>query len=284
MGVMTCPCKCVLGIVNGVILLAGLALSAAGGLLLAISNNPSLANTLQDTIEKVINSINIVPGFGGTENPTTEFVTLVQPAGIVLLVVGLFIVAVSGLGYCGLTCYDILLKVYVVVLIVILVIEIVAVAVIFAGTFNDKIQKQIQIYIIDKEYGGIDDRSLYSVIPNILMLEFHCCGIHSYGDFNNTEKWNRTRNILIGTNPVSVTLVTPIACCETNGTFPNVKVLDERCASDPEDDTNNWKKGCWKSISDQLSPYRIAIILVSVAVMVAQLLLILFVMIIICAD
>lgn len=283
MGVMTCPCKCILGIINGVILLAGLALAAAGGLLLALASNPSLANTLKDIIDTVIKSINLVTD-GSTTNPVTDdFVELIQPAGIVLLVVGLFILAVSILGYCGLTCYTVILKLYVVVLIVILVIEVVVVAVLFAGTFNDQIQEQLQKVVTDK-YGGIDDMSLYSVIPNILMIEFHCCGIFGYEDFNDTVRWNRTRTIQVGDESQTVQLITPIACCETNGTFPNVKVLDPYCASKPNNISSNWNTGCWGAISEELSGYRLAIILVASAVMLVQLIFIVMVMIIICAD
>jgi len=282
MGVITCPCKCVLGIVNGVILLAGLLLAAAGGVLLALSSNPTLTGTLQDLIKKVIDSLNIIKGTE-TDNPTSQFVELLQPAGIVLLVVGLFILAVSILGYCGLACYIVVLKVYVVVLIVILAIEVIAAGLIFSGKFNDQVQTQL-VKIITDQYGGIDDMSLYSVIPNILMIQYKCCGVHDHGDFNNTKKWNRTREFEFNGQTRVVDLTTPIACCVTTGTFPNVKLVDDYCAVNPNNATSNFERGCWSKVSDELSGYRTGIILVTVAVMLAQLAFIIIVIVIICAD
>lgn len=284
MGVVSCPCKCLLGIINGVILLAGLVLTAAGGLLLALSSNPSLANTLQKLIEDILSHISIIPGVDSPDNPVSEeFVELIQPAGIIILVVGLFILSVSILGYCGLTCYDVILKVYVVVLIVILVIEVAVVAILFSGVFNEQIQTEMK-KIITKHYAGHESKSLYSVIPNILMIQFHCCGVDGYGDFNNTDNWNRTTVIKVGGQDRVFDLVTPIACCETNGTFPNVNVLDEYCAVTPNEYTSNYMTGCWDAISDEIAGARLAIILVSIAVMLVQLAFIIVVMVIICID
>jgi len=282
MGVLTCPCKCLLSIINGVILLAGLLIAAAGGVLLAVSSNPGLADTLKNLIDEVIKNINIIKP--GTENPVSDqFITLIQPAGIILLVVGLFIAGVSILGYCGLACYIVILKVYVVVLIVILIVEIAIAAILFSGAFNSQIQSQIQT-VIDKEYGGIEDQSLYSVIPNVLMINFQCCGINDFGDFNNSVKWNRTKELVIQGSTETHTLVTPIACCKTNGTFPEVNLVDEKCAFEPRDENNNFHTGCWSGISDQLSSSRLAIILVTTAVMVVQLIFILIVIVIIALD
>jgi tetraspanin-3 len=284
MGVLNCPCKCVLGIINGVILLAGLALSAAGGVLLAVSSNPSLAKTLQKLIDDVIKNIKIIPGYDPGENPVTDqFVELIQPAGIVILVVGLFILALSILGYCGLTCYLVVLKVYVVVLIVILIIEIVVVAVLFSGVFNEQIQTEMQ-KVIKKHYRGDTDQSLYSVIPNLLQINFHCCGIFNYEDFDNATNWNRTMTIESDGTKYDVTLVTPISCCETTGTFPNVNLVDDFCAIAPNDTISNWNTGCWNAVSDKISGARTAIILVSSAVMVVQLIFIIIVIVIIAID
>jgi dihydroxyacetone kinase DhaKLM complex PTS-EIIA-like component DhaM len=277
MGVMTCPCKCILGIINGVILLAGLALSAAGGLLVAISSNPSLAKTLQDLIDKILKSISIIPGTGNNTNPVSEeFVELIQPAGIVIL-------AISILGYCGLTCYTVILKVYVVVLIVILLIEVAVVAVLFSGVFNEQIQTEMK-KIIKKHYGGLEDKSLYSVIPNLLMIKFRCCGIEDYMDFYNATNWNRTTLIVVGGQNTMVDLETPIACCKTTGTFPDVDVVDDYCAVSPNNVTSNYMTGCWGAISDEISGARTAIILVSIAVMLVQLAFIIVNIVIICLD
>jgi tetraspanin-18 len=284
MGVMNCPCKCILGIINGIILLAGLALAAAGGLLVAISNNPSLANTLQKLIDDILRHISIIPGAGNPTNPVSEeFVELIQPAGIILLAVGLFILAISILGYCGLTCYIVVLKVYVAVLLVILVIEVVVVAILFSGVFNEEIQTEMK-KIIRKHYGGLEDKSLYSVIPNLLMIKFHCCGVDDYMDFDNATNWNRTTMIKVNGQDQVVTLVTPIACCETNGSFPNVDVLDEHCATQPNNVTSNYMIGCWDAISDEIANVRTAIILISVAVMLVQLAFIIVNIVIICTD
>ena len=72
----------------------------------------------------------------------------------------------------------------------------------------------------------------------VFCFQYECCGVYNYTDFDIATKWDR--NVEIGGK--NVTLVTPIACCALNGTFPHATPLDESCSYEPNDVNNNWQK------------------------------------------
>jgi tetraspanin-18 len=276
--------KCVIGIINGVFLLIGLLLCAAGGILLALANNASFSTFLLNIIKDILRTIAVINGSKATDVSQIDFIGILRPAGIAILLVGLFIAAIAIIGYCGLSCYDIILKVYLVILIVILVVMIVLTAIFFSHALDGHI-KDGAMWVLREQYVDIDDFSFYSIVPNIIMIGVECCGVNDYKDFWNATKWNNTREIVdYDGKPIVVPLVTPIACCKTNGTFPEVKAVDQYCAYRPNNDTSNMDRGCWDETWRFINIYRTYAILVACAIILVQFLLIVGISIIICNN
>jgi len=261
--------------------LVGLLLCALGGILLALANNQGFSATLLNIIKTILDNISVIPPGDAEKINQIDFLSILRPAGVAILIVGLFIAAIAIIGYCGLSCYDIILKLYLVIMIVLLVAMIVLTAVFFSHAVDGYI-KDGAMYVLREKYVDIDDFSLYSIASNIVMLGVKCCGVNDYRDFWDATLWNRTREIVNanGTREV-VTLETPLACCKTNGTFPDVTVLDRHCADKPNNNTSNYELGCWEETSRFVENYRTYAILVACAVILIQLLLVIGVIIII---
>jgi hypothetical protein len=65
----------------------------------------------------------------------------------------------------------------------------------------------------------------------LVSLQFKCCGVENYTDFEKAKKWQREYDV---PNIGLVNLTVPIACCILNGTFPNVSPPDDlTCATNP---------------------------------------------------
>jgi len=283
MGILTCPCKCALGIINTVFLLVGVLVMALGGILLAMAKNDSFSRNIEQIIKDIIKNIGVIPG-DNSNLDQIDFVGLLQPAGLAIFFSGAVVAGIAIIGYCGISCYDIILKLYLLIIVIILIVQIILVAVFFGGGANGNIRSAVDD-VVKNKYVDIDDNSIYSVIPNIIMIKAGCCGVEGYQDFYDA-RWNMTRAIIPGPGQpeVVVNLTIPIACCKTRGEFPNVEIIDYMCPVSPNDNTSNWNTGCWKSISEELQPYETAAILVSCAVLVIQLVIIIVVVLIICDD
>ena len=64
-----------------------------------------------------------------------------------------------------------------------------------------------------------------------MSLQFKCCGVLNYTDFDQAKKWDRSFNVGQG---VDVNLTVPIACCKLNGSFPDVTMpTNFTCAVTP---------------------------------------------------
>ena len=72
---------------------------------------------------------------------------------------------------------------------------------------------------------------LYPVFKHItvalLFLQFKCCGVDGYKDFDVSKKWNRTQS---ATFQIIPQLVTPIACCKQ---LPQTNPPSLACAQEP---------------------------------------------------
>ena len=117
-----------------------------------------------------------------------------------------------------------------------------------------------------KDYRGIDDYEVESLLWNYVMLEvtstnrsnatwwwlcdlmlmlnfvqYECCGLDGPYDFVNVaEQWRRSREASNGTVQFNVTLDFPVACCKSSGDFPeDFELADENCALDQTEDNTN---------------------------------------------
>jgi tetraspanin-18 len=267
MALSTCLCKSLLGTLNVLVMLIGLALAVVGVILQAASGSTIFA-FFEDSIKKILGTVGILGSndFVGNINFQDLFLT----ASIVLIVVGLAIACIGFLGCCGASCdYHIILILYSIVLGVLLAAQVIIVILFFSQALDAEIKKQAQ-KTIDEQFVAIDDSSPASVIWNVIMLRFTCCGLNNYKDFDTAQKWHRYRNLTISSQVYAVNLTTPIACCKSSTPFPTVSLANDWCAVYPNDTISNWDTSCWSEVTTFLSPHRTYAILVITAILVIQ--------------
>ncbi|WAR05008.1 TSN1-like protein [Mya arenaria] len=156
-----------------------------------------------------------------------------------LILGGLVLLGLSFLGCCGACCrFEFILYVYAVIIGVCLIGESVGVGLLYGkpSLVKDEARSSLSIY------KGLASDDVYSLAWNIVMIQFQCCGVDSYRDFNVSKSWNR--------NPVpndaSLTLETPVACCKT---LPSGTSQSEfQCALQYSSATSNGDQGCFDSI------------------------------------
>ncbi|XP_052228443.1 tetraspanin-18-like [Dreissena polymorpha] len=88
------------------------------------------------------------------------------------------------------------------------------------------------------KYKGIESSEVYSLGWNVVMVQFKCCGVDSYKDFDFTGEWVQP--------VVGVTLETPIACCKTLPT--GATLADFACATSYDETLSNGMTGCYSEI------------------------------------
>jgi hypothetical protein len=248
-------------------LLGGLAIAIVG-VLLQVAAGSTVFKFFEDSIKSILGSIQILGDNNVIGN--IEFQALFQSASIVLIVVGLFVACVAFIGCCGSSCnYQIILILYSIILGLIVLGQVIIVILFYTQALNPEMMKQAK-KTLEEDYVGIDDSSPTSVVWNVIMLRFECCGVDDVADFDDAKKWIRTRNLILGGVNQEVNLTTPIACCANVGKFPDVVFADDWCAVYPNYNTSNWHTGCWAVVSAELAPYRTESILVISAILVVQ--------------
>jgi uncharacterized membrane protein len=263
-------------------MLAGLAIAAIGAVLQAAASS-TLLKYVEDNVKKILDSLSIIDGDGLVGN--MDFQKVFGSVAVLLIVVGLVIAGLAFLGWCGNCCggYKIIRMLYTILLAIFIFVQVVFVAMFFSGKFNARIQDRMRGNLIN-EYGGIDDMSLSSICWNYVMLKYDCCGVDNYRDFNDSVKWNRTKTLNFDGTLASVELVTPVACCQTTGTFPQIDVVSDQCAIAPNDTISNWEKGCWTSLTTELHPYQNGAIFIASGIIIIQAVLVLIMILIVASD
>ena len=72
-------------------------------------------------------------------------------------------------------------------------------------------------------------------------FQYDCCGVTNYTDFDklsNETGWDRKINV----DGEPYTMVTPLACCKSAGSYPEFEPLQDNCTYEPSDENNNWDK------------------------------------------
>lgn len=147
-----------------------------------------------------------------------------------LIIGGLALACFAFIGCCGACCkVAFMLWLYVIVLVVILVAEIVAIGVLYGKP--ELIKDQLKGSL--KDYKGIASPEAYTLSWNIVMIQFQCCGVDSYQDFDVATNWNRTVQ--------NVRLETPTACCKILPTSAS----DFKCATTYDPALSNGRIGCF---------------------------------------
>lgn len=247
-----CLCACVfkiaLCLLNTAILLAGLAICGLGGVLLGIASNMMIPLVLQGIIYTFLNTVNIVDKTTLNNIQQTNLTDLLVPAGTALVIVGGVIACVGALGYFGMSI-NIILKIYTIMITVLVVVESIGVALFFSGAFNSHLRSAANSTLVTN-YINIYDANIYSMLWNVVMIEVDCCGLDGYEDFFYTDHPYPMNDTIKDSNGNShvVLLETPLACCQTNGSYPSFRFVDDYCAVTPRDNTSNWNTGCWKEV------------------------------------
>lgn len=277
MGAGDCCAKVVIILVNILFLILGLVLAAAGAILIGGRTliSPYLQAVL-DSLNSVSGTSNLDAAGAASDTVSTaaDILDLFQDVAISLIVVGLVILVVTILGMCGSCCsVKVMLIAYVVIVLVVFLAHLIVFLCLVFGVFASQIKGAL-VTLLEKEYGGIQSTTPQSLLLNFLMIRYQCCGLDGYQDFNNAEKWEREQTFTYSGVSVTRTLVTPIACCVTEGEFPNVQPVDEECSYLPTDINNNWKTGCWGALETELvDPNKNIVIGANCGVLVLELIL-----------
>jgi len=276
--------RCFLITVNIFFGLFGFILLAAGAF---IKLGESLYMPFIDEIIQSIPSFTSGAGLEGAASPAADlqasFDLLLGGISIGLIILGVFLFITAILGCISACCQvKVIMIIYTVVLLVLLIAQIVFVILFGTGFFDNMIKDQLT-GILQNDFIGIDSFTAESLLLNILMIQFKCCGIDGYKDFDSASVWNNKRTATITVAGQTVTqeiiLQTPIACCKTEGTFPSVTLPDETCAYTPTPLNNYLEKGCFPELMAQLDQYRTIIIGVLAGIIVFQAILVIFVIV-----
>lgn len=96
-----------------------------------------------------------------------------------------------------------------------------------------ELRKQIHV-----NYEGLDGKTRFTVLMNVIMLAYNCCGIRNYSDFEGAKRWNGRSTITLNNIVIEKNVEMPIPCCSNSGlkslrdlikntTKPTRKTLDK---------------------------------------------------------
>lgn len=237
-----CCAKLILGILNTLFLLIGLALIAAGSLVVVGA----------DFIASVLKAFQDIPAVS----------SVVSGLAWTLIGLGIFLVVMGVLGGCGACCsIKVFLIGYVVVMIILIVAEITFVALLFSDTLknllSDPVTKEIKKYkpIIS---GGTFDSDPPSRAMDLLFINLQCCGWNDYHDIltpNVPQSCCKgfSEDIL---DPTKTASISSFSCTSASPTFYN--------------------RGCYKALIDLIEDNKPMTIGVLVGLFVFQILCIVF--------
>jgi len=229
MGCTTCFAKYILCLFNFIIFLTGGGILGLGVWLYFDKGSlTSLTNYMSTTA---------LPEYLKQALQISEISYILMAAGVTIFVLSL-------LGYCGaLKESRCLLGFYGFLLVVILLLEITACG--FAFFYKDKADIEVKKFLTDtiSKYDPllgndtVSDDSPPTVIWNGLMLKLKCCGVESYTDFQESQKFKDSG------------LQVPLTCCAVNEEVfkynGSISLLDPNCTRDPKMENSYYKTGCY---------------------------------------
>lgn len=199
---------------------------------------------------------------------------LLGSSAIVFIIVGVVILIVGVLGCFGACCgWRVFLVIYAIIVFLVLIGEIAGV--ILAALMKSDVDKVVKTGMkksIAEHYKGDTSQEPISLAWNSILIEFKCCGVDNYMDFNNATNWNKTFN------GQQLNLKTPLSCCkEISGEFPDIKYPDNKdCATNPRDTDSYYMKGCYSAIEDFINKYSNIFIGIGVVLVIFEILCIVF--------
>lgn len=275
MGALAGCGRAFLAIINIIVVIIGVVLLALG-LFLRFG---------KDTVKNMLNINSIlqsIPSLSEYESATSDTATLSSSAvdidsilnaiAIPLVIVGAILSVFTFIGCLGGCCrYKILLIIYAVVIGILLLASIILVPMLLTHKLDEPIKSNMnQTFVM--QYKDITDFSANSLPLNLMMLGLGCCGINNYTDFKYDSAWPHTfylKTTIRGqTVKTPINQITPIACCKSVGTFPDITLKDTNCSITPTTVNSNFHSGCYDTMWAKANDYRGAMIGTFVGVIV----------------
>lgn len=255
--------KVFLGIINLIFLVLGLGLLVAG-ILVKI-------NALSSDVTPALNSVNVA-GY--------KLGDLANNLSIVFIVIGAFIVLVSGLGLIGACCkVKWMLVVYAILVLILLIMKIAAVALWFKmrTDFEETVRGEL-FDNLEKKYESdfLNSTDAISSAWNYVFLTFDCCGVNPVinktdNDFTKTPWCTKDTGTCHRMNGTMI----PRTCCTGVDQSNYITNANAECYQDFAKGKYN-EKGCYEAVKDLISTYGTVFIALSIVVMVVELFAVLF--------
>ncbi|XP_078325696.1 tetraspanin-18-like [Crassostrea virginica] len=236
-----CCAKLILGILNTLFLLVGLALIAVGSLVVVGA----------DFLASVLKAFADIP----------VIANVITSAAWILIGLGIFLVLMGVLGGCGACCsIKTFLIAYVVVIVVLMLVEITFVALLFSDTLknllSDPVTKEINKYkdILDSSHNFVTDPQ--SRAMDLLFINLKCCGWNDYHDLPSVPRTCCSTFSKAILDSGDSTVINRLTCTATDSSFYN--------------------KGCYKAVMDLIDDNKPMAVGILVGIFLFQILCIVF--------
>lgn len=218
---------------------------------------------LQDSYSKLTEALKDA----GVDKNLNDFnvADFVGDATLAFIILGAFFFVLGILGCVGACCQvKCMLVVYVVFLVLLLLVEVTFIILIFAvrSEVDSWIKKPFK-KAVKEDYKGINATDSISIAINFVSVEFKCCGVDNYADFNSSQLWRKETNV---TNPVI-----PAICCKNKTESETTS-----CVQTPTTNNSYMNQGCYEAIENWLNDNQNLMIGVGAAVLAIEVLLMIF--------
>lgn len=254
--------------INVIFFLMGLGLAIAGGL--ALSN---LSNINTDHIKPLLDSIKVGSFQAGS---------MVNSLSILIIVIGVFILVVSGLGLFGACCQNkCMLVTYAILILILLVMKIAVIAMWF--TMKNKVEKEIKDKLLVALKDNFKDDTITNANTisnawNYMFMTLDCCGVNpvlsATNDFDQTSWCLTSGTCKTGTSEI------PKTCC-VNVDESSYTSAPAGCHTNVNSGTYN-TKGCYDVLKNKLLSQSPAIIGVVITIILLEILAVIFAFLICC--
>ncbi|KAK3107519.1 hypothetical protein FSP39_016455 [Pinctada imbricata] len=154
------------------------------------------------------------------------------------IVIGALVVTMTMIGCCGgCSKSKCCLSLNATILSFLLVFEVIAVLLMYSDESLLKTPMKKYVRKSIEKYNGFPGDTIQSFGWNYGMVQFNCCGVINYEDFEAADEWERSVTL----DSVTYRLEVPITCCNPLPNSPNLT-----CATTTEG--NNAKKGCFDTL------------------------------------
>ncbi|XP_052805045.1 CD63 antigen-like [Mya arenaria] len=250
--------------INGIFLILGIALLIVGILLKVDSD------VIDD--EKIVSTLNEV------QINNLKLGSLASSLPVILIVIGVIVLIISGLGVFGACCKNrCMLVVYAIIVLLLLILQIAAIA-LFA-IMKSKVEDEVQGKLsnsLEKKYKGVSSTEEISKGWDLIFINFQCCGVKAVvptAVSNDQEFYSGEADSFWARKTLSDKV--PASCCVA-ATQENFATYTEDACTQLTDASKYRTKGCYQAIKDYILKYQAAAIGIGVALLIIELIGIIF--------